>query len=113
MKENTVSNKIIFWLEVALVLVLPFVIWWGVTPTNVLNSSVQFKLLEKIGILGSGLILLAGIPVGIIGIIKAKRMTKLRKTTTVLSIINLSVGSIEVLTLAVIICATLLGTVSV
>ena len=113
MKDNTVSNKIIFWLEVGLVFVLPFVIWWGVTPTNVLNSSVQFKLLEKIGILGSGLILLAGIPVGIIGIIKAKRMTKLRKTTTVLSIINLSVGSIEVLTLAVIICATLLGAVSV
>ena len=77
MKDNTVSNKIIFWLEVGLVFVLPFVIWWGVTPTNVLNSSVQFKLLEKIGILGSGLILLAGIPVGIIGIIKAKRMTKL------------------------------------
>ena len=80
MKENnTLFEKIIFWFELALFLVIPFVVWWSTTPTNVLNSSSLYKLLETVGIWGSGIFLLIGIPAGIIGIIKAKRMTKLKK----------------------------------
>ncbi len=113
MKENhTVFDKIIFWLELALFLVIPFVIWWSNTPTNILNSNSLFKLLETIGMWGSGIILLASIPVGIIGIIKAKRMIKLRKTTFVLSIINLSAGIIEVGMLIAVFCAVVFGGVS-
>ena len=72
---------------------------WGNTPTSVLNSNSLFKLLEYIGICGSILIFFAGIPVGVIGIIKAKRMIKLRNATIALSIINLFAGNIEILIL--------------
>ena len=114
MKENnTVFDKIIFGLELALFLILPFVVCWSNTPTNILNSNSLFKLLETIGILGSVIILLVGIPVGITGIIKAKRMVKLRKTTLVLSIINLAAGSIEILIILAIFCVAVFGGVSV
>lgn len=112
-ENNTVFNKIIFGLQFTFVLVIPFIIWWSNTPTNILNSNSLFNLLETIGIFGSVLILLAGIPVGVIGIIKAKRMIKLRKTTIVLSIINLSAGSIEILMLLLIFCAVMFGGASV
>ena len=114
MKENnTLFEKIIFWFELALFLVIPFVVWWSTTPTNVLNSSSLYKLLETVGIWGSGIFLLIGIPAGIIGIIKAKRMTKLKKITFVLSIINLVAGSVEVLILLLVFCAVVFGGVSV
>ena len=113
MKENnTLFEKIIFGFELALFLVIPFVVWWSNTPTNVLNSSSLYKLLETVGIWGSGIILLEGIPAGIIGIIKSKRMIKLRKTTFVLSIINLSAGIIEVGMLIAVFCAVVFGGVS-
>lgn len=114
MKENnTLFEKIIFLFELTLFLVIPFVIWWSTTPTNVLNSTSLYKLLEIVGICGSGIILLIGIPVGIIGIIKARRMIKLRKITFVLSIINLVAGSIELLLLLIIFCAVVFGGASV
>ena len=114
MKENnTAFEKIIFGFELALFLVIPFVIWWSTTPTNVLNSNSLYKLLETVGIWGSGIFLLIGIPAGIIGIIRVKRMTKLKKTTFVLSIINLAAGSVEVLMLLLVFCAVMFGGVSV
>ena len=114
MKENnTLFEKIIFWFELALFLVIPFVVWWSTTPTNVLNSNSLYKLLETVGILGSGIILLLGLPAGIIGIIKARKMIKLKKTTFALSIINLVAGCIEFLILLVAFCAVVFGGVSV
>ena len=114
MKEtNTLFEKIIFGFELALFLIIPFVVWWSTTPTNILNSSALYKLLETVGIWGSSTFLLIGIPAGIIGIIKAKRITKLKKTTFVLSIINLVAGSVEVLMLLLIFCAVVFGGVSV
>lgn len=113
MKENnTFLDKVIFWLEFAFVLVIPFVIWWSITPTNVLNSNSLYKLLETVGIFATGL-LPVGIPVGIMGIIMAKGMIKLRKATFVLSIVNLSVGSIEILMLLVVFGAAVFGGASV
>ena len=114
MKENnTVFEKIIFWFELALFIVIPFVIWWSTTPTNVLNSNSLYKLLETVGIWGSGIILLIGIPAGIIGIIKAKRMIKFRKTTLTFSIINLVAGGIVILGVIVLICVVVFGEASV
>ena len=114
MKDNNmVFGKIIFWLELILFLAIPFDIWWSSTPTNILNSNSLFKLLETIGICGSAIILCVDIPVGIIGIIYAKRMTKLRKATIALSIINLVAGSIEVFMLLLIFCAVVFGGVTV
>ena len=114
MKEkNTIFEQIIFGFQLVLLLIIPFVVWWSTTPTNVLNSSSLYKLLETIGICGSAIILLVDIPVGIIGIIKAKRMVKLRKTTFTLSIINLVAGSVEVFMLLLIFCAVVFGGVSV
>lgn len=105
MKENnTVFDNIVFGLELAICLLIPFVVLWFNTTTNILNSNFLFKILEIIGIGGIGIILHVGIPVGIIGIIKAKRMIKLRKATFVLSIINLAAGSIEILVLFALFC---------
>ena len=112
-KQLRFSARYFFGLELAFVLVIPFVIWWSTTPTNVLNSNSLYKLLEAVGIGGSGIFLLIGIPAGIIGIIKAKRMTKLKKTTFVLSIINLVAGSVEVLILLLVFGAVVFGGVSV
>ena len=113
MKEkNTVFSKIFFGLEFAFVSVIPFVIWWSTTPTNVLNSHFLYKLLEIVGVVGCGL-LPAGIPVGIIGIIMSKRMEQFRKSTLILSIVNLSVGSIEILMLLAIFGAVVFGGASV
>ena len=73
MTENAKNgNTGTFWLELILTVFIPFMIWWSMTPTNVLNSSSLFGLLEHIGIGGSVLIFFVGIPVGIIGIRKAK-----------------------------------------
>ena len=80
--------------------------------TNVLNSHFLYKLLEIVGVVGCGL-LPAGIPVGIIGIIMSKRMEQLRKSTLILSIVNLSVGSIEILMLLVLFGAVVFGGASV
>lgn len=113
MKEkNTVFSKILLGLEFALVLVIPFVIWWATTPTNVINSNSLYKLLEIVGVCGCGL-LPVGIPIGIVGIIVSKRMAQLRKITLVLSIINLSAGSIEILMGLVIFFVVIFGGASV
>ena len=111
-KTIMVFSKMFFGLELALVLVIPFVIWWSTTPTNVLNSNSLYKLLEAVGIFGSEL-LLVGIPVGIIGIIVSKRMAKLRKATLFLSITNLSAGIIKIFILLLIFCMVIFGGASV
>ena len=111
-KQLRFSARYFFGLELAFVLVIPFVIWWSTTPTNVLNSHFLYKLLGIVGVVGCGL-LPAGIPVGIIGIIMSKRMEQLRKSTLILSIVNLSVGSIEILMLLVVFCAVVFGGASV
>ena len=93
-----------------LALVIPFIICWSKTPTNILNSGFWwFELLGFIGFFGIILVFLAGIPLGIIGIKKAKRMEQLRVATLVLSIINLSAGIIEIIILIMIFCAVALG----
>ena len=112
MKENnTVFDKIIFALECSLVLFVPFVILWSF-PTAALNSDALYRFLEAVGVFGHGCILLAGIPAGVIGIIKAKRMVQLRKPTLVLSIINISAGSIELLMWLLVFCAVIFGGVT-
>ncbi|MBE6594737.1 MAG: hypothetical protein E7644_02940 [Ruminococcaceae bacterium] len=111
-KNNTIFNKMIFGLQILFVLMIPFVIWWSNTPTNVLNSSSLYKLLEVVGILGSGL-LPVGIHVGIIGIIMSKRMIKLRRATIVLSIINLSAGMIEIFIFLFVLFSVIFGGASV
>ena len=113
MKENnTIFNKMIFGLEILFVLIIPFVIWWSATPTNVLNSNSLYKLLETVGVFGSGL-LPVGILVGFIGIIMSKRMIKLRRATIILSIVNLSAGIIVILMLLLVFFSVIFGGVSV
>ena len=111
-KQLRFSARYFFGLELAFVLVIPFVIWWSTTPTNVLNSHFLYKLLEIVGIVGC-VLLPVGIPVGIMGIIMSKRMEQLRKSTLILSIVNLSVGSIEILMLLVLFGAVVFGGASV
>lgn len=103
-EENSKQKNIgIFFLELILVSFIPFIIWWSKTPTNVLNSTPLFGLLEKIGLTGSMLLFLLGIPVGIIGIKKSKKLEKHKNITIILSLINLLAGITEITTLFLII----------
>ncbi len=112
-KKTELTNTIIFWLELILAVLVPFIICWSVTSTNVLNSNFPLKLLELIGVIGSVIMLFAGIPVGIIGILTTKRMKKMRTATIVLSILNLSIGIIEIAILTLIFCAVIFKGISV
>ena len=98
------SSKLILWVECAITCIIPIVIWWAFTPTNILNSSSSYKLLESLGILGVFFLFFTGVPIGIWGIIKAKRSPVLRKPILVFSIINLVWGSLEILLLALLLC---------
>ena len=106
------SNVNFFWLELAIAMVIPFIICWGIIPTNVLNSNFFLKLLENIGLLGSVFILFGGIPLGIIGIKKAKRMKKLQIATIAFSITNLTAGIIEIIILILLFCSVIFGGIS-
>ena len=112
-KIQNMAPRALFWLELILVICIPFIIWWSLTPTNVLNSSFLFGLLECIGLSGSSLIFFAGIPAGIIGVKKAKELGKQRIPMIVLSLINLSTGIIEVGMLILIFYMVVFGGVSV
>ncbi len=101
-----------FWLELVLAIFIPFIIWWNMTPTNILNSNSLFGLLEHMGLTGCILLFLVGIPAGIIGIRKAKEMQKRKIATIVLSVLNLSAGIIEIGTLILILYAVIFGGVS-
>ena len=103
----------IFWLEFVLALLIPLIVCWSLIPTNILNDSFSLKLLETIGVIGSVLIFFIGLPVGIIGIRKAKNTGKLRVATIALSILNLSASVIEIVMLILVFCAVLFGGVSV
>ena len=112
-KTENIAPRTLFWLELILATFIPFIIWWSMTPTNILNSSFLFGLLECIGLSGSALIFFAGIPIGLAGIKKAKELGKCRIPTIVLSLINLSTGIFEVGMLILILCMVGLGRVSV
>lgn len=112
-KTENKAQRILFWIELILVMFIPFVVWWSVTPTNILHSDFLFGLLECIGLSGSVLIFFAGIPIGLIGIRKTKGSGKQRVPVIALSIANLSAGIIEVFMLIFIFCMVVLGGVSV
>ena len=112
-KNVTRPNRWIFWLELLLAAFIPFIIWWSITPTNILNSNSLFKLLETIGLRGSTLIFFTGVPIGVIGLRKAKGMEKRRTATIVLSILNLSMASIEIALMFLIFCMVVFGGASV
>ena len=102
-----------FWTELAFVIFLPFMVWHANTPTNILNSSEAWKLLETIGLLGDELFFFFGIPLGVIGIVAARKMNTLRTATKVISIVNLSIGSIEVILVSALFCLAFFGGISV
>ena len=102
MLETKKYSNLLFWFELVLTSFIPFIICWSFTPTNILNSNFLFGLLELIGLWGSIIIFFAGIPLGILGICRAKNAGKFKITMIVLSISNLSVGIFEVAVLILI-----------
>ena len=111
MKEK--SNICIFCVELMLAAVIPFIVCWSIIPTNILNSNFLFELVRVIGLCGSVIIFFGGIPFGIVGIIKAKRMCKLRIATITFSIVNLIAAAIEIVMLILILCLVVFGGISV
>lgn len=113
MMENVENpDAEIFWIELTLALMIPIIICWSIIPTNILNTYFLLKILEAIGFCGSILIFFAGIPVGIIGIRKAKRTGILQGATMALSVLNLSAGIIEIALLIFLLCAVVFRGVS-
>lgn len=92
--KTNVANGVIwpFWLQVCDGIFIPFVVWWGLTPTNVLYSAPGWKVLESVGGLGGALLFLTGILFGIIGLVKARKMSRLRIITSVLAVVNIGAG---------------------
>lgn len=107
--EHKVERKtlLLFLLQLAVLIFLPFCIWWGNTPTNVLNSNLWWQMLETAGIWGTGILFFAGIPVGIIGLINVKRTSKLCIPTRVMSIINIACSANLWLMLLAALCAVI------
>lgn len=108
-KSTNHSNTRIFWLELLFAIFIPFIICWRITPTNILNHNFLFGILEDIGFYGSVLIFFGGIPVGIIGIKKAKKMEKRRISTIILSLLNLSAAIIDIAMFLLILFTALFG----
>ena len=79
-----------FYLELVGVVLVFLILIWCTIPTNVINSHPTLLLLEDIGILGAIAITFGGIPVGILGLVKArKRMVRFKVITIVFSICNI------------------------
>ena len=92
--KKQLSFPWLFGIELIPWLFVPFVIWWSNTPTNVLNASTYGEILEFVGILG--LFIISGylLPTGIAGLVLLKKQNKLRVTTKIVSIVNLSLGTL-------------------
>lgn len=110
--KQKMNNKKVFLMELLFAIMIPIIVWWTNIPTNVLNSNFMWGYLETAGILGVILMFFAGIPVGILGLRKSKQMKKLRNITFALSVLNISVGAIEIVTFFLILCAVLFGGVT-
>ena len=79
-----------FYAELVCVALVALILIWANIPTNVINSHPALLLLEEIGALGLTSITFGGIPVGILGLVKArKRMERFKVITIVLSICNI------------------------
>lgn len=94
-----------FWLQVCDVLFIPFIVWWGLTPTNVLNSNPYWKALERVGCGGAALLFFTGILFGVIGLVQARKMSRLRIGTSVLAVVNICAGAFLLALLVLIILA--------
>ena len=89
------SGIFIFWLELITAAFVALIVCCSLIPTNILNSNSLLFVLQNVAIGAIVLILFAGIPVGIVGIVKSKKMIKDRIATMVLSVINLSAAAFE------------------
>ena len=110
---KNLSTRLFVAVELILIAYIPFIVWWGVTPTNVLNSDFFYGVLNFVGLSGITLLLLVGIPLGIVGIIRAKKCGKKQILVKVLSIILLAAGIILNVVPIIILFMTLFGLISV
>ena len=112
-KSDNITNWWIFALEVLLTAFIPFIILWSITPTNVLNSCFLFGMLETIGLFGAGIIFVCGIPIGILGIRKARETGSLKIVTVILAVINISASAFEIFILIRILFAVIVERITV
>lgn len=102
-----------FWLNLAVAALLPFFFWWANTPTNLLHQDMFGPLLEMAGAFSMFIHFTLGIPAGIVGLVKAKKMKKFRIITRILSIINLLVAALGIGMILVIFVGALTGDIRV
>ena len=98
-----------FWLQVCNAAFIPFIVWWGLTPSNVLNSAPGWEMLEHVALFGAALLFFTGILFGVIGLVKAREMSRLRVPTRVLAVMNIAAGLFLLALLILIIVAVAQG----
>lgn len=94
MEQN--NRKRILWpffLQIPLLVLIPFFIWYSKTPTNVLTSDPWWKLLQTVGIWGSVILFWVGIPVGVLGLKNARRTQGLCIPTRIMAVITFAAGA--------------------
>ncbi len=87
--------KTLFFLESFMLVISAIVLWYSFTPTNVIQSSVIGQTISNVSILISVGAVIAGIPLGVIGLRTVKNMGKMKNVMRTLSIFNLLVGLFE------------------
>lgn len=110
--NNSFFTKLIFLLNLILALFIPVIMWWSTTPTNVLNTMQGGKLLESTGIFGLSAMLFAGVPLGLAGRKWAYRLGSISKCARILATINLCIGVLEVVLLAILFIGVFSGNVT-
>ena len=98
-----------FWLQVCDSVFIPFIVWWGLTPANVLNSAAGWKMLERVSRFGAAVLFFTGVLFGVIGLVKAREMSRLRVPTRVLAVVNIAAGLFLLALLILIIVAVAQG----
>ena len=78
---------------------IPICLIYMNTPTNILNSSDSWQLVETAGLFGEQILFFTCLPFGIIGILKSRKKNdniRFRKATKILSIINVCIAGIMI-----------------
>ena len=93
-KKTENNNTVIFLMELILASAILLIGIFGNIPTNVLNSNVFLIIFGSFAVTALFLVFIMGIPLGIIGLVKQRKMKKFRVATIILSIINLTTSGI-------------------
>lgn len=114
MRKSMKNNFIwVFMLELIFLIFLAFELYIGSVPTNVLNTKEWYLIFSPYQIHLSFARLFGSIPVGVLGIVFAKRTGRLRIPTIIASVINILASAAMFALFALIFVGAMLGEIHV